>query len=68
MHLILLSILDIIRSLPSIHEWNKDPNRIGKGKKVDEDFTYCSDNNSDWMEVIDLKTWIEINKDKIGKI
>ena len=54
--------------LPSIHEWNKDPNRIGKGKKVDEDFTYCSDNNSDWMEVIDLKTWIEINKDKIGKI
>ena len=54
--------------LPSIHEWNKDPNRIGKGKKVDEDFTYCSDNNSDWMDVIDLKTWIEINKDKIGKI
>ena len=54
--------------LPSINEWNKDPNRIANGKKVDENFTYCSDNNSEWMEVSDLKKWIEVNKDKIGKI
>lgn len=54
--------------LPSINGWNKDPNRIANGKKVDENFTYCSDNNSEWMEVSDLKKWIEVNKDKIGKI
>ena len=54
--------------LPSIHDWNKDTKRIGNGKKVDEDFTYCSDNNSEWMELNDLKKWIESNKNKIGKI
>ncbi len=54
--------------LPAIHEWSKDPERINDGKLVAPDFTYCSDNNLDWMDVDTLRTWIEQNKGKIGKI
>jgi len=54
--------------LPSINEWSHDPERIGGGIKVDSDFTYCSDNNKEWMKISELKEWIEKNKIKIGKI
>ena len=54
--------------LPAIHEWSADPFRIKDGKKVDESFTYCSDNNQDWMSVDTLSRWIEQNRDKVGKI
>ena len=36
--------------LPSINNWSRDPARIGKGVKVDPGFTYCSDNNKEWMK------------------
>lgn len=54
--------------LPSINDWSLDSKRIGDGIKVDPSFTYCSDNNKEWMEVSDLKDWIEKNSDKIGNI
>jgi len=54
--------------LPSIHEWNKDPERIGNGIKVKPDFTYCSDTNTEWMDKETLIQWIEKKKDSIGKI
>jgi UDP-N-acetylglucosamine 4,6-dehydratase len=54
--------------LPAIHNWSVDPGRIGVGKKVAPDFTYCSDNNSDWMSADDLRSWIQNNYEKIGKI
>ena len=54
--------------LPSIHEWNKDPERIGNGVKVDSDFTYCSDSNKEWMDIKTIQNWIEKNSSKIGKI
>ena len=54
--------------LPAIHDWSNDPNRIKNGKKVDENFTYSSDNNQDWMDISDLQKWIEENSSKIGKI
>jgi UDP-N-acetylglucosamine 4,6-dehydratase/5-epimerase len=54
--------------LPSIHNWSKDPERIGAGVKVDEDFTYCSNNNKEWMEVKTLQDWIAKNYKKIGSI
>ena len=53
--------------LPSINNWNTDKKRIGKGKKVNTNFTYSSDNNSQ-MKVSELKKWIQNNKNKIGKI
>ncbi len=53
--------------LPSINNWNIDKVRIGKGKKVNINFTYSSDNNVQ-MKISTLKKWIQKNKNKIGKI
>jgi UDP-N-acetylglucosamine 4,6-dehydratase len=44
--------------LPAINGWSKDPKRIGEGVKVDKDFIYASDKNSNWMPVEGLKEWI----------
>lgn len=53
---------------PAIHNLSSDPVRTKGGKKVAEDFTYCSDNNHEWMSVETLRLWIENNREKIGKI
>jgi UDP-N-acetylglucosamine 4,6-dehydratase len=58
---------DHFKILPAIHNWSQDPERINDGQKVVPDFTYCSDNNTDWMSVNGLRNWIEQNRDKIGK-
>ena len=52
--------------LPAIHEWDKDINRIKDGKKVPDNFSYTSDNNSEWMERSELESWILDNETKIG--
>lgn len=54
--------------LPMIHNWSSDPLRIKNGVKVDDNFTYTSDNNSEWMSMEELRVWIETNRSKIGKI
>lgn len=54
--------------LPAIHNWSRDPARINGGALVSPDFTYCSDNNADWMSVARMQSWIEQNRDRIGKI
>lgn len=59
---------DHYKILPAIHDWSKDPERINGGKLVAPGFTYCSDNNIDWMSIDTLHTWIEQNRATIGKI
>jgi FlaA1/EpsC-like NDP-sugar epimerase len=54
--------------LPSINEWNHDPERVGTGVKVDPEFIYCSDSNKEWMKITELKKWIEENRNKLGNI
>ena len=54
--------------LPAINNWNNDPQRIKDGCKVPDDFTYCSDNNKEWMSVDYLKAWIAQHREKVGKI
>jgi UDP-N-acetylglucosamine 4,6-dehydratase/5-epimerase len=54
--------------LPSINNWSIDPERVGKGVKVAPEFFYSSDNNQEWMEISELKEWIEKNHNKVGKI
>lgn len=54
--------------LPAIHNWNNDKCRIKDGNRVAENFTYCSDNNTEWMSIETLQTWITQNQEKIGKI
>jgi UDP-N-acetylglucosamine 4,6-dehydratase len=59
---------DHYKILPAIYDWSKDPERISGGKLVAPDFTYCSDNNNEWMSIDDLKIWIKQNRDIIDKI
>lgn len=54
--------------LPAIHSWSVDPLRIKNGQKVAPDFSYCSDNNPEWMSTDSLRAWIAQNRDKVGKI
>ncbi len=60
--------LNHFKILPSINKWSDDPERIGIGVKVKEDFIYCSDNNKEWMTINTLSAWIEENRNKIGNI
>ena len=59
---------EYFKILPSIHNWSKDPERIGGGIKVKLDFVYSSDGNEEWMEISELQNWIEENRNKIGNI
>jgi len=52
--------------LPQIHDWCSDPARIKRGIKVNSDFVYSSDRNSQWMTVSELRSWIEANKGKLN--
>ena len=50
--------------LPMINDWFNSKDRIKDGLPVQSNFTYSSDNNSDWMSPDDLKLWI--NKNNLG--
>jgi UDP-N-acetylglucosamine 4,6-dehydratase/5-epimerase len=54
--------------LPAINGWGDCPKRIKDGKKVPEGFVYASDKNSEWMSDAELQAWIDINREKIGRI
>lgn len=54
--------------LPAIHNWSQDLARINEGKLVSPDFTYCSDNNPEWMSIETLRGWVNQNREKIGKL
>ncbi len=54
--------------IPAIHNWSKDPHRIGNGKRVPEGFVYASDTNSEWMSRETLRDWIQANRATIGKL
>jgi len=54
--------------LPVINGWGSDPERIKLGRAVPENFVYNSNTNNEWMTIDELKDWISINKNKLGKI
>lgn len=54
--------------LPAIHNWSSDSFRIKDGVKVDENFMYTSDSNTELMSVQELQSWIAMHRAKIGKI
>jgi UDP-N-acetylglucosamine 4,6-dehydratase (inverting) len=58
---------DHFKILPAIHGWSNDPARIKDGVKVKPDFSFCSDNNTEWMSVEALRAWIAQNREKIGR-
>ncbi len=58
---------EFYKILPSINDWSNDPDRIGEGKRVNSNFHYSSDTNSEWMSISELKQWIDANFASIGK-
>ena len=50
--------------LPAIHNWSQDPVRIKGGILVSPEFTYCSDNNKEWMSIESLRDWLAKNKNE----
>jgi UDP-N-acetylglucosamine 4,6-dehydratase (inverting) len=54
--------------LPAIHDWSLDPMRIKDGKLVAPGFTYCSNNNPNFMGIQTLKDWVMKNEVRIGHI
>ena len=59
---------DYYKILPNINDWHKSESRIKEGKKVEEGFSYTSDNNQDWMSIEALERWIKNNHKTIGSI
>ena len=52
---------------PAIFDAFKNIEWIGNGVKVSNDFCYTSDNNSDWMSIPNLQSWIDEHRATIGK-
>ena len=48
--------------LPVINEWYKDLGRIKNGNLVNSNFSYCSNNNEEWMSIPQLEEWISLNQ------
>lgn len=59
---------DYYKILPAIHSWDQDTNRIKGGRKVPEGFVYSSYSNDKWMSADQLRSWVALNRDKIGSI
>lgn len=59
---------EYFKVLPSINDWHKDSRLIGNGTPVQSGFSYTSDNNTEWMSVETLRSWISQNFDKLVKI
>jgi FlaA1/EpsC-like NDP-sugar epimerase len=59
---------DYYKIIPAIHGWSSDPKRIGNGIKVDPEFIYSSNTNTEWMTISDLHAWIARTSVKIGRI
>jgi|TARA_X000000950_G_scaffold223372_1_gene269125 UDP-N-acetylglucosamine 4,6-dehydratase len=53
--------------LPSIYDAFKDKERIGKGKPLEENFSYTSDNNSEWMNQETLSEWLKDESEEIER-
>ena len=59
---------EYLKILPAINNWSSDPDRIGDGTKVPDNFSYTSDSNNHWMSVSELSEWISLNEKRIGSI
>jgi len=59
---------DHYRILPQLNDYYKNPNYISVGKPVKENFSYTSNENTEWMTSSDLAIWISKNKELIGLI
>lgn len=53
--------------LPSLYDWHRCKLRIGNGKKCPSQFSYTSENNSEWMTKDQLLAWLKKEKYVVNK-
>lgn len=53
---------EYFKILPMINDWFSSKDRIKGGVLVSKDFTYSSENNSEWMSVEELREWIRLQR------
>ena len=59
---------DHYRILSTLRPNNEESLKAQGGRPVDEGFTFTSDNNSEWMSIEALRSWVEENHELVGKI
>ena len=59
---------DHYKILPTIHGWDKDPDRIKSGRLVNPNFIYDSGSNNSWMSSDELVDWTKQNRNKFDEI
>ena len=59
---------DYFKILPAHASWGEEPFNVKESHKVKDGFSYSSDSNVNFMDPLDLKNWIEVNRKIIGKI
>jgi UDP-N-acetylglucosamine 4,6-dehydratase (inverting) len=52
--------------LPNINTWSPDTDMVKDGILVPEDFLYTSDQNSQWMTVLQLQEWVDAHLTATG--
>ena len=52
--------------LPNINTWSPDTDMVKDGTLVHEDFFYTSDQNSQWMTVLQLQEWVDAHLTATG--
>ena len=52
---------DYYKILPMINDWFNSSDRIKDGVRVEENFSYVSNTNKEWMSVADLRVWLGNN-------
>ncbi len=57
---------DYFKIIPAINNWSSEPARIKDGRAVPEEFQYASNTNEEWMQVEELRQWIDENHQIIG--
>jgi len=55
---------DYYKVLPAINNWNASPTRIKEGKRVQEGFSYTSNNNTEWMTDNEVQRFIDSEYEK----
>ena len=66
--LITLDFGDHFRILPTINDWASPEKINGSGAPVAEEFSYTSDKNTEWMNVEELRSWIDSERSRVGTI
>ena len=49
---------DHFKILPMIYDWHNTIERIGRGKRCADGFSYTSSNNDQWMKTEELRAWM----------